>query len=170
MEWNILKKAKKAQSAMEYLMTYGWAILIIAIVLVALYALGVFSGGASSLGTACISQTGFVCQNPVYSHSTGNVMLTVGQASGINWVTANVAFIPTGTSVPSTPTSFPTGNAISGGLASGNTASILLPVSANTIAVGQTETGQIWAEYTTSSGGSSTPYYAEIGTITLKAV
>ncbi|MCL5680348.1 MAG: hypothetical protein M1465_03355 [Candidatus Marsarchaeota archaeon] len=34
---------KKAQSAMEYLMTYGWAILIIAIVLAALYSLGVFN-------------------------------------------------------------------------------------------------------------------------------
>ena len=33
----------KAQSAMEYLMTYGWAILIIAVVLGALYYLGVFN-------------------------------------------------------------------------------------------------------------------------------
>ena len=32
----------KSQSAMEYLMTYGWAILIIAIVLIALFQLGVF--------------------------------------------------------------------------------------------------------------------------------
>jgi len=34
---------KKAQSAMEYLMTYGWAILIIAVVLGALFQLGVFN-------------------------------------------------------------------------------------------------------------------------------
>ena len=34
---------KKLQSAMEYLMTYGWAILIIAIVIVALYLLGVIN-------------------------------------------------------------------------------------------------------------------------------
>ncbi|MGC9037471.1 MAG: hypothetical protein ACP5IK_02040, partial [Candidatus Micrarchaeia archaeon] len=33
----------KAQSAMEYLMTYGWAILIIAVVLGALFQLGVFN-------------------------------------------------------------------------------------------------------------------------------
>ena len=33
----------KGQSAMEYLMTYGWAILIIVIVAAALYALGVFN-------------------------------------------------------------------------------------------------------------------------------
>lgn len=39
---------KKQQSAMEYLMTYGWSILIIAIVLAALFSLGVFSN--SNLG------------------------------------------------------------------------------------------------------------------------
>jgi len=33
----------KAQSAMEYLMTYGWAILIVIIVAAALYALGIFN-------------------------------------------------------------------------------------------------------------------------------
>jgi hypothetical protein len=33
-------KGMKLQSAMEYLMTYGWAILIIAIVMVALFSLG----------------------------------------------------------------------------------------------------------------------------------
>ena len=38
-----LKASVKSQSAMEYLMTYGWAILIIAIVLAALFSLGVFS-------------------------------------------------------------------------------------------------------------------------------
>jgi len=37
------KSPAKAQSAMEYLMTYGWAILIIAVVLGALFQLGVFN-------------------------------------------------------------------------------------------------------------------------------
>jgi len=37
------KASEKAQSAMEYLMTYGWAILIIAVVLGALFELGVFN-------------------------------------------------------------------------------------------------------------------------------
>ncbi len=39
------RRAPKSQSAMEYLMTYGWAILIIAVVLAILFQLGVFSGG-----------------------------------------------------------------------------------------------------------------------------
>jgi hypothetical protein len=39
----LVKAYLKAQSAMEYLMTYGWAILIIAVVLGALFQLGVFN-------------------------------------------------------------------------------------------------------------------------------
>jgi hypothetical protein len=34
---------RKAQAAMEYLMTYGWAILIVIIVAAALYSLGIFN-------------------------------------------------------------------------------------------------------------------------------
>ena len=39
---------KKSQSAMEYLMTYGWAILVISIVLASLWQLGVFNSAAQS--------------------------------------------------------------------------------------------------------------------------
>ncbi len=38
-----LRRDSKLQSAMEYLMTYGWAILVIAVVLGVLYSLGIFS-------------------------------------------------------------------------------------------------------------------------------
>ncbi|MAG47370.1 hypothetical protein CL617_02090 [archaeon] len=41
---------KKAQAAMEFLMTYGWAILIILVVLGALFYLGVFS---PNISTSC---------------------------------------------------------------------------------------------------------------------
>ncbi len=36
-------KTFRSQSAMEYLMTYGWAIIIVAIVLGALFSMGVFN-------------------------------------------------------------------------------------------------------------------------------
>ena len=52
-------KSISAQSAMEYLMTYGWAILIIAVVLAALFELGVFNG-SNLAPQACIAQAGFV--------------------------------------------------------------------------------------------------------------
>ncbi len=63
----------KLQSAMEYLMTYGWAILIIAVALGALYGLGVFSPGRF-LGSQCLLPAGFSC--PSLSMSS-NGLLTI---------------------------------------------------------------------------------------------
>ena len=50
--------AIKLQSAMEYLTTYGWAILIIAIVLVALFQ--IINSAPSQLQT-CLMPAGFAC-------------------------------------------------------------------------------------------------------------
>jgi len=89
------KASAKAQSAMEYLMTYGWAILIVAVVLGALYSLGVFNG-AAFLGTSCIAASGFYCTNPTLS--TGGVLtVTIGQATGTTFNNAYLYFVPSGT-------------------------------------------------------------------------
>jgi hypothetical protein len=44
----------KAQAAMEYLMTYGWAILVVMVVGIAMWQLGIFNMGGASL-----TSTGF---------------------------------------------------------------------------------------------------------------
>jgi hypothetical protein len=48
---------KKGQTGMEYLMTYGWAILIVIVVVCALYAMGVFTlppkGGVAIFRKVC---------------------------------------------------------------------------------------------------------------------
>ncbi|MFP3215557.1 MAG: hypothetical protein RXR32_03365 [Candidatus Micrarchaeota archaeon] len=88
------KASAKAQSAMEYLMTYGWAILIVAVVLGALYSLGVFDG-AAFLGTSCIAASGFYCTNPTLS--TGGVLtVTIGQATGTTFNNTYLYFVPSG--------------------------------------------------------------------------
>ena len=46
---------KRSQSALEYMMTYGWAILIIVIVAVILYSMGIFNPSSSITSTV----TGF---------------------------------------------------------------------------------------------------------------
>jgi hypothetical protein len=71
----------RGQSAMEYLMTYGWAILIIAVVLTALYSLGLFSGSTLT-GTSCVASPGFLCSAPVLSHSSGTLSFQLGQTAG----------------------------------------------------------------------------------------
>ena len=80
---------KKAQSAMEYLMTYGWAILIVIIVAAALFALGVFNPSTYT-GRAA---TGFgEMGTPAdWQYSGGNISIVlknqVGQAITVTNVT-----------------------------------------------------------------------------------
>ncbi|HIH50538.1 MAG: hypothetical protein ABSE71_05245 [Candidatus Micrarchaeaceae archaeon] len=178
-------KRHKAQSAMEYLMTYGWAILIIAVVLGALFSLGVFSGN-SILGTACIAGSGYLCQTPIYQHTNGNVLVTLGQNTGTAWSSANFLFVPQGTVISSTTglpvtMTYPYLTALLGNTAYGSTAfpsgytvSVTLPanvpgVTAGTaVVVGSAATGAIWVQFTTSAS-PTTPQYAQIATINVKA-
>ncbi len=173
----MFSKAKnfRAQSAMEYLMTYGWAILIIAIVLGALFSLGVFSSG-SFVGTTCIPASGYECSTVTF-HS-GTFTATVGQATGTTWTTANIVFV-TGGAVPST--TLPTGGtctfAIAGGWTSGGstTATFTAPYASGSACsatllsttVGATYSGTLWALYTTS--GVTGVQETQIATVTLKA-
>jgi len=51
---------KKGQTAMEYLMTYGWAILIVIVVVAALYSMGVFTVSPGVPCSPCFSYFAFV--------------------------------------------------------------------------------------------------------------
>ena len=70
----------KAQSALEYLMTYGWAILIVIIVGAALYALGVFNPGTftgqKSTGFSAVQMSDFKFK------TDGTVLLMIGNRKG----------------------------------------------------------------------------------------
>ena len=55
----LLTKGKRSQSALEYMMTYGWAILIIVIVAVILYSMGIFNPSSSITFTSSVC----VCVN-----------------------------------------------------------------------------------------------------------
>jgi hypothetical protein len=50
----------KGQAAMEYLMTYGWAIIIIIVAVAALYTMGVFNVGAKVTCSPCFSYFAYV--------------------------------------------------------------------------------------------------------------
>ncbi len=65
----------KLQSAIEYLTTYGWAVLLIAIALVFLFELGVFN---RSPPTQCILESGFGCTN-FYMTSNGILVFNLEQ-------------------------------------------------------------------------------------------
>ncbi|ASI13969.1 hypothetical protein Mia14_0666 [Candidatus Mancarchaeum acidiphilum] len=106
-----MEKNFKAQSAMEYLMTYGWAILIVAIVLAALYVLGVFNG-STFVGTSCSPAYGALCTSPIAAPYNFSVSLTnIGQT---DWAATTLAFVPSSSIMPATENmlSYPDGSVI----------------------------------------------------------
>src|SRR3989344_5236704 len=74
----MMLKRGKAQGAMEFLMTYGWAILVVIIVLSALFFLGVFSPKSVNV---CSIEAPFLC-NDFFVNNT-EVTYLVG-AKGIS--------------------------------------------------------------------------------------
>ena len=86
---NSAVKSKRSQSALEYMMTYGWAILIIVIVAVILYSMGIFNPSSSITTTI----TGFQ-QTPISSAlctPTGVLVVSIEDVTGnlINITTVN---------------------------------------------------------------------------------
>ncbi len=182
---------------MEYLMTYGWAILIIAVVLGALFSLGVFSSGAL-LGTSCVAGPGYLCNNIVLGTS-GTLSFTLGQSTGSTFYnialgcaaaslttglpntgsTANSITLVSSTGVDTTNgMGASQGAATSTSMTSGQTLAISsLPCYGTTgtalgsSAIGTSFSGSVWLNYTLSSGvpSSSNPALTvKFATVTAK--
>ena len=71
---------KSGQSALEYMMTYGWAILIVVIVAVVLYSLGIFNP-SSSITTTITGFAGLGSPTAI-CYSNGNLNLSLGDSVG----------------------------------------------------------------------------------------
>jgi len=72
------KSGLKGQNALEYLMTYGWAILIVIIVVGALYALGL-TQPCKWVGTQVREFADFKVENPQYVASTDTLSFDVSR-------------------------------------------------------------------------------------------
>jgi hypothetical protein len=71
---------RRGQSAMEFLMTYGWAVMIMLVVVAVLFMLGVFNP-QNAAPNSCVLPSGLSCFG--YAVSDGGVLwLDVGQATG----------------------------------------------------------------------------------------
>jgi len=180
---------------MEYLMTYGWAILIIAVVLGALFSLGIFSGGQIS-GITCVASPGFLCQNPVLG-TNGNLSFSLGQSTGATIYNVGLACVattlnPSGLPNPSTSMVYVSTNGAANsvlansynsaqtweaGLTNGQTLSVsalkCFGSNANALAspaLGTTFSGGIWMNYTASSGANQIILTQKIASVSLKVV
>jgi hypothetical protein len=81
----------KSQAAMEYLMTYGWAILIIALVLGVLYSLGILSPETFK-PQICSLSAPFYCSGQ-YLDTNGFLTLTIAQGSGLTITINKIACV-----------------------------------------------------------------------------
>ena len=99
----LLTKSKRSQSALEYMMTYGWAILIIVIVAVILYSMGIFNPSSSISATV----TGF-SSTPVSSatcYSNGVLHFSVGDITSHRILIKSISGTINGKTVTFTPSS-----------------------------------------------------------------
>lgn len=76
-------KTVKSQSAMEYLTTYGWAVLVIAIVLGTLFSLGLFSP-STFINTTCVFPSEFGCLSAILFSTNSTLLLNLQQSSASN--------------------------------------------------------------------------------------
>ena len=76
---------KRAQAAMEFLTTYGWAFLIILVMIGALAYFGVLNP-QTSVADRCIAPPGFNCENYQLNTESQKIMLRNNQGITINLV------------------------------------------------------------------------------------
>ena len=95
---------KTGQAAMEYLMTYGWALLVIVIVLAILLIMNPFSAPQSCR----FDQIGFTCDAPALAAANSQLYLTVtnGNNNGVRVLSVNCT-----SSKSSVPPAFSAANA-----------------------------------------------------------
>ena len=137
-------------------MTYGWAILIIAVVLGVLFQLGIFSS-SSFTSTGCVSATGYLCQSPALS-SNGLLTVQLGEVGSVITITGLGC---SNTAAPPSFFSYANIQVSSGGI---STAGFYCPLTTN--AIGTSFSGTLWIQY---GSGTQTGLTAQIGTINAKA-
>ena len=115
---------KKAQAAMEFLMTYGWAILVVLIVLAALFYLGIFT---PSTPNVCIASAPITC--PDVRLTGSNDQLTIVMAtSGTQSASLVGAAITLRAPVASPVTCDPTPDTISSAAPAGHTCTFVATI------------------------------------------
>ncbi|MDE1824658.1 MAG: hypothetical protein KGI00_00070 [Candidatus Micrarchaeota archaeon] len=184
-----MTKRFRLQSAMEYLMTYGWAILVIAIVMVSLFSLGLFSGGFTP--TACIAFSGYQCSTPVLTHIlTGGASTTVaqltftfGQNTGSTIYNVIISAAPQSSALNTA--GFPSTTAVWNGLlpstatnpsaitsmvtGATNAVVINMPTAqVATNALGTAYSGYIWINYSTTSATTAATTAVKVATVSIK--
>ena len=149
----------KGQSALEYMMTYGWAILIIVIVAVILYSMGIFNPRAS-VTAASSGFSPFAASAAVCSSSKLTVAFTVGGLpNGASSATITGASYSSGSGISPAINS---GTASPTVVSSGSSFNVTFSTVTCTPGVGFSASGVVNYSVTTAAG---TATYSATGTI-----
>ncbi len=158
---------------------------VLAFGLVALFGIGAFGKSIlTSLASTCVAKAGYYCSNMLYSNSTGQLTVTIGQSTGANWTGWGVAYAANGTSLASNGAPNIKFYAMTGSLATGGKETVTFPASGS-VPVGSALAGNIWVCYYTTTGtgvvggkgsctqsggtGTSATIYSQIAAFTAKA-
>ena len=150
-----LISSKRSQSALEYMMTYGWAILIIVIVAVILYSMGIFNPSSSitftSSGFAPFTVSSSLCNNLGYK-----IAVIAGPIpNNANSLTISKVYLTSATGANTTTASYTLTNPVT--LKSGQSATILIPtVACNAANVHYSMSANIEYSYTVPTIGLQT--------------
>ncbi len=147
----------KGQSALEYMMTYGWAILIIVIVAVILYSMGIFnpraSVTASSSGFSPFAVSAAVCSNSglVVAFTTG------GLPNGATSVSLKELYLSSATGMSGSSATTTGFSALSVASGSSFTATVAAAsLNCTTSGIPFTASGALEYKYTTAAGPVTT--------------
>jgi hypothetical protein len=92
---------KKGQASMEFLMTYGWAILVVLVAIGALAYFGVLSPG-KFLPESCVIAPGYSCNDfIVKADGSATLIIQNGAKATLNTISASIGAV-SGTCVPAT--------------------------------------------------------------------
>ena len=133
------KMFKKSQAAMEFLMTYGWAILVVLVAIGALAYFGVLSPDRF-LPSKCQLPAGIACTD--FRLNGGSNTLTIVMRNGLGFDTTGVGIYATGCTAS-------TGNT----LTNGQQASFGLTCAAGTLNSGSKFNGDFNVTYTNAETG-----------------
>ena len=176
-------RAARSQAAIDFLTSYGFAILIISVAVYSVLALGVFNYSATP--TYCYSVSPFTCaayainttgvMAIVLSQSSGGILTVqgascsttqnttrVGPQYGNVYVSSNTLFYPAGTRITSGVLIYPGAQAvlyINCYNTNGHPAAS---------AIGQTFTGYVWVNYTFSGLPSNFHNIAQVASFSVK--
>jgi hypothetical protein len=148
---NFTVKSKRSQSALEYMMTYGWAILIIVIVAVILYSMGIFNP-SSSITTTSIGFSPFTVSSTVCSPAGLSVAIIGGGLPDTATQTTITKIYITSNTGTTALTKAYTLNPVT--ISPGKTATIVIPTVACTSAnVKYSLSAKLQYSYSTPAGG-----------------